>query len=80
MAEAEARPSFFERIQEAGAKLFDTEAAKSAVAAYIDNNEKLAKEFVGLQERMSSWAKDTPHIDKTTRASRAVSATRRIRN
>ncbi|HEY2664876.1 MAG TPA: hypothetical protein VGI47_11090 [Candidatus Binataceae bacterium] len=60
MAEAEARPSFFERIQEAGAKLFDSEAAKSAVAAYIDNNEKLAKEFVGFQERISSWAKDTP--------------------
>jgi len=60
MAEAEATPSFFERIQEAGAKLFDSEAAKNAVAAYIDNNEKLAKEFVGLQERMTSWAKDTP--------------------
>jgi hypothetical protein len=54
------KPSFFERISEAGAKLLDPENAKKAVAEYIDNNEKLAKDFIGFQERISAWAKDTP--------------------
>jgi hypothetical protein len=33
---------------------------KQMVTSYLDTNEKLAKEMLGLYEKTTTWAKDTP--------------------
>jgi len=60
VTEKETREGLFETFTKVGESFFSVEGAKKAAAWYIDSSEKLAKQAIELQEKATSWAKETP--------------------
>ncbi len=60
MAEKEIREGLFDAFSKLSEACFSVEGAKKAAAWYIENGEKAAKDALGLQEKATAWAKETP--------------------
>ncbi|HXZ88271.1 MAG TPA: hypothetical protein VEF07_06845 [Candidatus Binataceae bacterium] len=60
VTEKENREGVFEAFTKMGETFLSLESAKKAAAWYIDNSEKLAKQAIELQEKATTWAKETP--------------------
>ena len=58
------KEGMFESFNKASEKMSESflsvESAKKAAAWYIDNSEKLANQAIELQEKATTWAKETP--------------------
>jgi hypothetical protein len=57
---ADKENGMFESFSKASESMMSLEGAKKAAAWYIDNSEKLAKQAIELQEKVTTWAKETP--------------------
>jgi hypothetical protein len=60
VAEKENHEGLFEAFSKMGESFYSMEGAKKAAAWYIENSEKAAKDALGLQEKATAWAKETP--------------------
>lgn len=60
MAEKETREGMFEAFTKVSEAFLNVEGARKAAAWYIDNSEKLANQAIELQEKATTWAKETP--------------------
>jgi hypothetical protein len=52
--------NMFESFNKLGTEFFSIDGAKKIAALYIDTSEKIAEQMIELQERATSWAKETP--------------------
>jgi hypothetical protein len=50
----------FESFTKLNESFFKPDGAKKAAAWYIETSEKLATQMIELQEKATSWAKETP--------------------
>jgi phage shock protein A len=55
-----AREGMFDTFSKLTEPFLSMDGAKKAAAWYIDTSEKFAKQAIELQEKATSWAKDTP--------------------
>lgn len=60
VTEKETREGVFEAFTKMSESFLSLEGAKKAAAWYIDYSEKLAKQAIELQEKATTWAKETP--------------------
>jgi hypothetical protein len=60
VAEKETREGLFDAFSKLSEACFSVEGAKKAAAWYIESSEKAAKDALGLQEKATAWAKETP--------------------
>ncbi len=52
--------NMFESFTKLNESFFKPDGAKKAAAWYIETSEKLATQMIELQEKATSWAKETP--------------------
>ena len=57
---ADTRENVFESFSKMNDSVFNLEGVKKAAAWYIETSEKFANQALELQEKATSWAKDTP--------------------
>jgi hypothetical protein len=57
---AEKDNGMFDSFNKVSESILSVEGAKKAAAWYIDNSEKFAKQAIELQEKATTWAKETP--------------------
>jgi hypothetical protein len=60
MTDKETREGMYETFSKMGESFFSLEGAKKAAAWYIDTTERVATQALELQEKATSWAKETP--------------------
>ncbi len=60
MTDKETREGMYETFSKMGESFMSLEGAKKAAAWYIDTTERVATQALELQEKATSWAKETP--------------------
>jgi hypothetical protein len=60
MTHKETSDGMYETFSKMGESFLSLEGAKKAAAWYIDTTERVATQALELQEKATSWAKETP--------------------